>query len=105
MSPLSRLSIRPWIIVPVLAAIFLVICDFSRIKRIEEISTIGDATLINTADLGNSGSSATTYRNRLVIPEHDNATYEWLDETNAMVTQHAWRLRHINYENAPTGHD
>jgi hypothetical protein len=40
-----------------------------------------------------------------VVPGHHNESYEWLDLTREMFTQRAFRVRHIDYENAPSGRE
>jgi hypothetical protein len=40
----------------------------------------------------------------LIVPGHDNTSFEWLDQTQQMFALGQWRVRHIDYENAPFGH-
>lgn len=42
---------------------------------------------------------------RLVVPGHDNESYEWLDQARQMFARGEWRVRHIDYENAPLGRE
>ena len=37
------------------------------------------------------------------MPEHDNATYQWIEETQLMLARGDWRVRSVDYENAPFG--
>lgn len=39
------------------------------------------------------------------MPEHINESYQWLLQTRQMFDRHEWRVRHIDYENAPFGRD
>ena len=41
---------------------------------------------------------------RLIVPEHDNVSYERLDQTRDMFAHGTWRVRQADYENAPYGH-
>ena len=42
---------------------------------------------------------------QLIVPEHDNTSYGWLDQTRQMFARREWRVRRVDYENAPFGHD
>ncbi|HEU5079092.1 MAG TPA: hypothetical protein VFT72_07755 [Opitutaceae bacterium] len=53
-------------------------------------------------------TSATGYaegKRWLIVPEHHNPTYQWIQETQQMFARGEWRIRHINYENAPEGRE
>jgi hypothetical protein len=41
----------------------------------------------------------------LIIPGHANSSYEWLDQVRQMFDQREWRVRFIDYENAPFGRE
>jgi hypothetical protein len=41
----------------------------------------------------------------LIVPEHNNPTYQWIEETQLMVARGDWRVRRVDYENAPFGRD
>lgn len=52
--------------------------------------------------------SATGYadgKRWLVVPEHDNPTYQWIEETQLMLARGDWRVRSVDYENAPFGRE
>ena len=42
---------------------------------------------------------------RLLIPGHSNASFEWLDQTREMFARGEWRVRRVDYENAPYGRE
>jgi hypothetical protein len=42
---------------------------------------------------------------RIVIPGNLASSYQWLDQTREMLVTGQLRIRHIDYENAPVGHD
>ncbi len=44
------------------------------------------------------------WRPRLIVPGHHNESFEWLDQTRQMFDRGEWRVRHVDYENAPFGH-
>lgn len=41
----------------------------------------------------------------LIVPEHNNRGYQWIAETQQMLAQNEWRIRHVDYENAPVGRE
>ena len=53
-----------------------------------------------------SATSATGYAEgvrRLIVPGHNNNSYQWIMQTQQMVAGGDWRLRHVSYDNAPQG--
>jgi hypothetical protein len=52
-----------------------------------------------------AGSHGLAWQPRLIIPGHHNESYEWLDQTYQMLAKGEWRVRTVDYENAPGGHD
>jgi hypothetical protein len=102
MSHPSRSTARAWILA-LLAALGLVLwADYMRGQRVELVSRVAADGLAADA------SSPTGYadgKRWLVVPEHNNATYQWIMETQAMEAGGGLRIRHIAYENAPVGRD
>ena len=41
--------------------------------------------------------------NKLIVPEQLTESYHWLAQTQRMFIRSEWRVRHIDYENAPYG--
>jgi hypothetical protein len=41
----------------------------------------------------------------LIVPEHNYKSYNWIAQTQQMIAQGQWRVRHIDYENAPFGRE
>jgi hypothetical protein len=39
------------------------------------------------------------------VPGHNNESYEWLDQARQMFALGEWRVRHVDYENAPPGRE
>ena len=92
----------PWLLAVALALLFIGFLDHIRIQRVTRVSAI------NAENLKIDGSTLTGYAANtrwLIVPEHDNATYQWLQETEVMAKAGDWRLHHITYENAPKGRD
>ena len=70
-------------------------------RQIEYVSSIGEpAEVSNPAGV----SASSTPQPRLIVPEHINASYAWLSQTRQMLAQKEWRVRRVDYENAPFGH-
>ncbi len=86
-----RFSALAWVAVLLGAVTFLVWTGALRARRVEYVS----ATAEQAAPAG--------AQTRLIVPGHENASYEWLDQTQQMFAQRTWRVRHIDYENAPYG--
>ncbi len=84
-----------WVLFLLLAGAFVVWTDLARQDRVNYVSRLA----------GWSAPAGSLARQRsLIVPEHDNVSYERLDQTQDMFTQGVWRVRQANYENAPYGH-
>jgi hypothetical protein len=96
-----RLASRAWIISLVLALGFIAWVQHRRMERVDFVSNLG-----LTARLQPDASSPTGYagsRRKLIAPGHNNESYQWIAQTQQMVAEKAWRLRHVDYDNAPVG--
>ena len=85
-----------------IALLFIVVTDGLRINHVEGVSAI------NAENLKADSSTLTGYagdKRWLIVPEHDNPTYQWIQETQVMVKSGAWRIHRIDYENAPKGRE
>ncbi|HXQ80600.1 MAG TPA: hypothetical protein VN775_04755 [Opitutaceae bacterium] len=103
MSLPSRRPSRAWFVIPLCAFGFLVWTDTLRVRRVDYVSgTAGWSPAAPGADrtAGDPG-----WQPRLIVPEHDNESYEWLDQTRQMFARGEWRVRHVDYENAPFGRE
>jgi hypothetical protein len=87
-------------VVPLLALAFVVATTARRAGRIEHLEDFSGAPAPAAA-----GAHAAAWRPRLVIPGHHNESYEWLDQTYQMFDRGELRVRTVDYENAPGGHD
>ena len=98
----QRLSSRAWILAPVCALAFIIWADFVRLQHVEFVSNIAgqDASIDPNSPTGYSDG-----KRWLIVPEHDNPTYQWIEETQLMLARGDWRVRGVNYENAPFGRD
>ena len=100
MSQPSSLTSRAWIIIPLCAAGFLIWTNHLRLQRVEFVSGVarGDAAITRASPTGYEGGTR-----ELIVPEHIGDSYEWIAQTQQMLGQGEWRVRHIDYENAPFG--
>lgn len=87
---------------PVCALAFTVWADRARMQRVEFISNFAarDALIDPGSATGYAGG-----RRWLVVPEHDNPTFQWIEETQLMLARGDWRVRSVDYENAPFGRE
>lgn len=81
-------------LVPLLALGFFCLVTTLRTRRVLHVSAVGQPA-----------ASSLGWRPRLIVPGHLNESYKWLDQTNQMFALGEWRVRHVDYENAPMGHD
>jgi hypothetical protein len=88
-----------WVLVPILAAAFAIATTTLRIQRVRYVS--GLAGWSATASQGGSAAS----QPQLVVPGNQDSSFEWLDQTRLMLVTGQLRIRHVDYENAPFGHD
>jgi hypothetical protein len=95
-----RPTARVWALIPLLAGCFLLWIDYLRVQRVEY------ATDLVAEALKPDAASPTGYAGgarALIIPEHNNASYHWIVQTQQMFSAREWRVRHVDYDNAPFG--
>ena len=104
-APTTPLKIAPriprwsWVFVPLLALGFIAATSAVRIHRVRYVSG-----LAGWSASGRQGASA-AWQPQLIIPGNQSSSFEWLDQTRQMFATGELRVRHIDYENAPYGHD
>ncbi len=91
--------------VPLCALGFLLWMDVVRIRHVEDVTMQGGWSEKQAATLAAAASSTSEFGagNGLIIPEHLTESYHWIAQTQRMFKQGEWRVRHIDYENAPFG--
>jgi hypothetical protein len=92
----ARRSSPAWLAIPFCALVFLAWAGVVRLRHVEYVSAIGESA---------GTAVGAGWQPRLIVPDHNNPSYEWLDQTRQMFAQREWRVRHIDYENAPFGRD
>ena len=100
MSLPSRQSARAWILVLLGVFGFLVWAGYVRMQRVDFVTNTDrdEAVVDATSPTGYAGG-----KRWLIVPEHNNRSYQWIAETQQMLARSEWRVRQIEYENAPFG--
>ena len=101
MNLLPRLASHVWILTLLLGLGFVAWTQQRRMQRVEFISETNVS-----AGLQPDATSPTGYAGgmrKLIVPGHNNESYQWIAQTQQMLGEHTWRLRHIDYDNAPLG--
>lgn len=100
MSFIPRLPLRLWFVAPLLALGFVFWMHGVRAQRVELVSEPPDGSV--AVDRSSPTGYAAGLR-VLIAPGHNNESYQWIAQTQQMVAEGRWRLRHVTYDNAPTG--
>jgi len=102
MSLPSPLSTRAWIAVPLLAFGFLLWSSAKHRARVEYVTHAvpGEAVVSPASPTGYAGEIRD-----LVVPEQNSDSAHWIAQTQQMLARDEWRVRRIDYENAPFGHE
>ena len=102
MSFLSRCSTHAWILILLGAFGFIAWSDYGRAQRVDYVThTDQEEAVIDDA----SPTGYADGKRWIIVPEHNNRSYQWIAETQQMLAQKEWRVRHIDSENAPYGRD
>jgi hypothetical protein len=103
--PVSSILARVWLILPVGALGFLVWINHARLQRIDYVTSLagGPAPGADAAP-GPHPDSAGGPR-MLIVPERNENTFEWIAQTEQMWRTGEWRVRHVDYDNAPFGRE
>jgi hypothetical protein len=97
--PLPR---RVWLLFPACCLVFMAWSDHIRLHHVKFVSNVAKEEARVDA------SSATGYadgKRWMIVPEHNNPTFQWIEETQLMLAKGDWRVRRVDYENAPFGRD
>ncbi len=95
-----RLPPRAWIATLLLSLGFLAWINLGRIRHVERLNQLTRAAPV--LDAGSPTGYAGGVRVHLA-PGHNNESYQWIAQTQLMLATGQWRLRHVNYDNAPVG--
>ena len=100
-----RLFSHAWVAIPLCACGLLIWTNTLRVRRVDYVSGIAEQTVAEPAVGASTPAGYAGWQPRLIVPDHDSISYEWLDQTRQMFTRREWRVRHIDYENAPFGRE
>lgn len=102
-----RFSLRPptlvWTIVLIGTVGFLLWLNAARSDRVSYVTALGGgaaATVDRSSPTGYSGGVRL-----LIAPERNAESYQWIAQTQQMFARGEWRVRHVDYDNAPAGRD
>jgi hypothetical protein len=102
MSLPPRSTSRAWMIVLCFALGFLIWTNYDRVKRVETVTnTDREGAVADPTSLTGYAEG----KRWLIVPEHNNRSYQWIAETQQMLARGEWRVRWIDYENAPLGRE
>ena len=98
MTSTPRKPSRLWIGALVAALALLVWMNVVRVGQTQALTRLGGWEEARAAGELGTGNS-------LIVPLHHNDSYQWLIQTQQMFARGEWRVRHIDYENAPFGRE
>lgn len=100
-----RFFFRCWVIVPIGALIFLGWSDYKRLQRVQRVTALPEWSVnVPTID-PHSPTGYAGGRRQLIVPEHNNDSYQWIAQTQQMFAAGQWRVRRVDYDNAPLGRE
>jgi hypothetical protein len=85
------------------ACVLLVWMDIGRLRRVEYVSGLAVRTQPVHAAEAASWTGYTNGMRKLIVPERNEASFGWIAQTQQMIARGELRLRHVDYDNAPTG--
>jgi hypothetical protein len=95
-------ALRAWLIVPTLICGFLLCIDLARIRHLDFLETaVGNPVAFDAR----SPTGYTGGVRQFISPAHDMGTFEMIAQTQQMLASGEWRVRHVDYDNAPVGRD
>jgi len=105
MTPSVRLFSRAWAAIAIGAVGLLAWTNHARIQRVRHLSSLpGRAEAVDVLDPASPTGYAGAQRELIVPGGHENS-YEWIAQTQQMFARREWRVRHVDYDNAPLGRE
>jgi len=104
LSPFSRTAPRLWVVATLCALVVVGWMDLGRVRRIDAVSALqGRARKVDQRDTLSPTGYADRQREQ-IVPETDGESAQWISLTQQMLATGQARVRHLDYENAPSGH-
>jgi hypothetical protein len=97
----TRLTPRTWCLFLLLALGLVVLTSGLRLRRVAYVTDVAGRTEAELA----TGAGRPDRRPQLIVPGRHSESFAQLALAREMLSRREWRLRHIDYENAPFGHD
>ncbi len=92
-------------IIPSCAIGFLIWINCDRVQRVEYVSNLADWSVDTPAVDPTSPTGYADGTRRLLVPDHNHDSYQWIATTQQMLASGQWRVRHVDYDNAPFGRE
>jgi hypothetical protein len=105
MSSIPRLSQYCWIPAVAVVAGILLWWTALRAGRAEYVTALPGWYADPALPDPNYSTGISGDRRRLIIPEHNNDSFRWLDETEVVLRTGDWRVRRVEMDNAPYGRE
>ncbi|MEO5960029.1 MAG: hypothetical protein ABIZ49_04970, partial [Opitutaceae bacterium] len=96
--PLFFLRRHAWWFLLLACTGFVAWTNSARIRRIEYVTGVG-------REAAAPAFPASAKFRYLIVPEHLNGSYAWIAQTQQMIEEGKWRVRHTDAENAPFGRE
>ena len=108
LADIPSMSMPAWIRTYAWLPVLLGGCGFwlwltvAGIHRVEFVSNLveTDAVIDPASPTGYAGGLR-----HLIVPERNDDSCQWIVQTQQMLARHEWRVRHVDYDNAPLGRD
>lgn len=98
-----RFPFRPWLLLPLLAFAVLAWSHVTRARRIQHLTATPEWSVDRPAIDPTSITGWTDGRRMLVLPDRTGQSQQWLVQAQQALERRAWRLRHVDFDNAPYG--
>lgn len=91
-----------WAVIPVMVVALVIWFHTAAIYRVETVSSQFSDNLILVAD-EESPSGYAEGRRSHIVPGHNLESYEWIVQAENIRATGDWRIREVDYDNAPNG--
>lgn len=106
-SPMRSNRLQAWLAVAVLVsvAVYVVWDGIVRGRHVLEVSATYGVTVEAPASAPGSPTGYADGRRSLVLPPAAADTAHWIMQTQTMLARGEWRMRQVDYDNAPAGRE
>lgn len=100
-----RSPFRSWMIALLLVLGFVAWDDGVRINHVQGLTSLYGVTVDPPEVDPSSSTGYALGRRPLILPEVGDDGYQWIMQTQTMLAEGAWRIRRVDYDNAPRGRE